>query len=82
MHKRNQTRLKIRWAKLIYRARSFVIMTDEKSVIWVDGLHPDMLFDKVILETQRAKLLAFRDNLDELIKNHDEVLNNLEGPGM
>jgi hypothetical protein len=74
-------RLKARYVRKLLQAKFFVLLTDKESAIALDGADPDSFSDMLALNAQAAALLAFRDNLNALIRDHDRAIERLSGTG-
>lgn len=72
MVSRKSTRL--RWAKKILGAKYFVVLTDNESVIALEGVDPHNLHDIVALQEQSASIDNFMYMLKDLKQEHDEII--------
>lgn len=69
----------IKWANKVVRAKHFVVLTDKESALALDGVDPKSFNDMLALQSQAASLRAFKADLEELIKAHDNRVAELGG---
>lgn len=77
MSKITPKRIKLLWAKKIFKARFFVALTESDSVILLQAADPTRLGDAIAIRTQKATLTAWSKQLEDLIKQHDIAFKKL-----
>lgn len=68
-----------KWARKLMQSRNFVVLTDTESVVCFAGLDPTSFEDTVMLMSQKASLVGFKDRVEQLIKEHDRAAARMKG---
>lgn len=62
---------KLKLAYKFLRSTTYVLLTDKTSVIYIPMLDINNIQNTIILGSQKASLVEFRDRLNQVIKDHD-----------
>lgn len=73
------SKLRRRWAREILRSKYFVVLTDKGSAIVMKGVDPESYTDELVVETQKAIVEEFLEQLVDVRKQHKIVLKRLVG---
>lgn len=65
--------MNIRWAWEVLRAKSFAVATDKGAYIHIPLHDPKKFTNIIMLSAQQSALVDFRDKLNEVIKEHEQV---------
>lgn len=66
-----------RWARKVLFSKSFLVVTDDESALFLDVKNPKKLTSVVSLQAQAATLKMFTNRLQSLIREHDKALEKL-----
>lgn len=70
---------RIKWASKVLFSHNFLVMTDSDAVINFEGKPPFTFEDNMELAQQAAALEVFREQLEDLSRQHDEVVGTVMG---
>lgn len=68
---------RLKWALRVLRTRSYVVLTDTRSVVNIPMFDQETLDDQMILAAQTASLENFKTRLEDLIREHKEAVSLL-----
>lgn len=69
--------LRLKWARKILNAKSFVVMTEKESMIALQGMDPHLLKDELALQEQVISLELFMRRLQEFKDEHMKAIDKL-----
>lgn len=70
------------WAWKVFRAQSFVVLTDTESTISLRGIHrPPSINDEMMLAAQLGSLHEFKDGIDSVITRLQTAHDHLADQG-
>lgn len=75
----NDYRIRLRWARKIMSARSFIVLTDNESILALSGVDPTTLGDFETLVHQRLEIEDFIEKLEVLARAHSAKIAQITG---
>jgi hypothetical protein len=65
---------KLRWAYKLLRSKTFVVLLDKQSVVFMPLVDLEAFENQFILAAQTASLHQFKERLEGLIREHEEAI--------
>jgi hypothetical protein len=67
------------WAWRVFRAKAFVVCTQEAAVCSINLRDPSSFDNIIMLSAQYSSLVEFSEKLQEVVKEHEQVSKHLFG---
>lgn len=68
----------IKWAYNVLVSKSFLVATDKAAACYIPTKDPETVEDILELQAQEAALVHFGERIEELIRQHSEVVQLME----
>lgn len=68
-----RTKVKAKWAKKLIKSKSFLVVTDTESAMYLEDVNSDSIVDQITFVQQKIAVESFIEALQDTLKQIDEV---------